>query len=343
MSVISYKMLQKANMADIVNRWMKDYDVIAPVKYGMTMEFRHIDDPKRIYLSDGNSIKTPKEFFFPQNDELFEIRDGEVQAPISAKPTILLGVKSCDVTSFPVIDKVFINEHYVDPYYKVRRDNTIVIGYACNKPDDGGFCTTLGISPAHNEQCDMFWHDIGDAYLIDVITQNGSDLANGLPDASQEDVEAAHNARESIEAMMPPEFDLADLPDEKTFFEAPLWDEAYQRCIGCGTCTYVCSTCHCFEFYDERTKGAVKRYRDWDSCMYALFTEHTSGHNPRPTQKERVRQRFMHKFCYYPINFGVVSCVGCGRCVRQCPTNVDIRRIIKQACDYGREVATSVE
>lgn len=343
MGIIAYKMLNKDALADVINHWKNDYDVIAPVKYGTSIEFRHIEDPKRIYLSDSNSIKTPKEFFFPQNEVLFTMGNDQIKPQLSTRPTILLGVKSCDITSFTIMDKVFINDRYTDPYYKARRDNTIVAGYACSKPSEGDFCTSLGISPAHNESCDMFWHDVGDVYLIEVITQRGYELIKDVPDATEEHIKAAEINRQAVENMMPKEFDTADLTDEKTFFEAELWDEVYQRCIGCGTCTYVCSTCHCFEFYDERVKGQVKRYRNWDSCMFALFTEHASGYNPRPTQKERVRQRFMHKFCYYPINFGVVSCVGCGRCVRQCPTNVDIRHIVKQACDYGRKAVMNHE
>ncbi len=71
------------------------------------------------------------------------------------------------------------------------------------------------------------------------------------------------------------------------------------------------------------------RIRSWDSCMFPLFTKETSGHNPRPSQKERWRQRTMHKFKYYVDNFNAISCVGCGRCVMYCPVNIDIRKIIE--------------
>ncbi len=45
------------------------------------------------------------------------------------------------------------------------------------------------------------------------------------------------------------------------------------------------------------------------------FTKHASGHNPRENKKERMRQRFMHKFSYTVEKTGTPVCVGCGRCM----------------------------
>ena len=51
--------------------------------------------------------------------------------------------------------------------------------------------------------------------------------------------------------------------------------------------------------------------------------------NNRTSQKERFRQRFMHKLVYFPANNdGMYSCVGCGRCVEKCPVNLDITVLI---------------
>jgi len=111
-------------------------------------------------------------------------------------------------------------------------------------------------------------------------------------------------------------------------FEHPFWNTIHQKCLACGTCTYLFPTCHCFDISDEQKGDDGIRLRNWDSCMFPLFTLETSGHNPRPTQKERWRQRAMHKFKYYVDNFNAIACVGCGRCVMYCPVNIDIRKIV---------------
>ena len=102
-----------------------------------------------------------------------------------------------------------------------------------------------------------------------------------------------------------------------------------EACLGCGTCTFVCPTCQCFDIRDFKTNEGVVRYRCWDSCMYSDFTLMAHG-NSRTTQMQRFRQRFMHKLVYYPSqNEGLYSCVGCGRCVNKCPQRLNIVKVIK--------------
>ena len=74
------------------------------------------------------------------------------------------------------------------------------------------------------------------------------------------------------------------------------------------------------------------RLRSWDTCMSSLFTLEASGHNPRMGKADRLRNRVGHKFSYYPeLHGGRFSCVGCGRCIKSCPSMVDIRQIVLDA------------
>ena len=113
-------------------------------------------------------------------------------------------------------------------------------------------------------------------------------------------------------------------------FSDSKWAELSQACLGCGTCTFVCPTCQCFDIRDFDTGNGVMRYRCWDSCMYSDFTQ-MAAENPRHSQLERFRQRFMHKLVYYPSNNeGIYGCVGCGRCLAKCPINMNIVKVMKE-------------
>ena len=91
----------------------------------------------------------------------------------------------------------------------------------------------------------------------------------------------------------------------------------------------MCPTCQCYDVRDYKAGDKVSRYRCWDSCMYNDFTMMAHGTN-RPTQKQRFRQRFMHKLVYFPDNNdGAFSCVGCGRCVAKCPISMNIVKVMK--------------
>ena len=113
-------------------------------------------------------------------------------------------------------------------------------------------------------------------------------------------------------------------------FNSPEWEKLSETCLGCGTCTFVCPTCQCYDIRDFNTGKGVKRFRCWDSCMYSDFTK-MAAENPRKSQLERSRQRFMHKLVYYPTkNEGIYGCVGCGRCLNKCPISMNIVKVIKK-------------
>ena len=121
-------------------------------------------------------------------------------------------------------------------------------------------------------------------------------------------------------------------------YEAPIWDDIAFSCINCGTCTYVCPTCWCFDIQDETKGKSCSRFRNWDTCMDPLFTMHGTGHNPRGEKTQRVRQRFMHKLKYFLDKYEKgIMCVGCGRCVKHCPVNIDIREVCNTMNSYEKQ------
>jgi ferredoxin len=151
-------------------------------------------------------------------------------------------------------------------------------------------------------------------------------LADATPEAVKDAEERIETAKEQIAHVRAE--DTARRLSEA--YKSPVWDVVSQKCLGCGTCSFLCPTCHCFDVTDDVRRGAGRRVRTWDCCAYPLFTLHASGHNPRPAPRERWRQRIMHKFRYAVENFDAVFCVGCGRCVRNCPVSLDLRTVLKE-------------
>jgi len=228
---------------------------------------------------------------------------------------------------------LFDQDKYKDPYYIAKREKATVITLACTLvPYTTCFCTSVGGGPVDSTGSDILVTDIGDAYLVEFLTPKGERLvkyfgeAKATAEAENKKETAAKEAIGQIKSVIPAR-EVKPILDVS--FDHPFWDTIHKRCLACGTCTYLCPTCHCFDISDEMKYDDGRRLRNWDSCMFPLFTKETSGHNPRPTQKERWRQRVMHKFKYYVDNFNAVACVGCGRCVMYCPVNIDIRKIVE--------------
>ena len=287
-----------------------------------------------------NTVKSPKDFFFPQTEDLMRFKtEGKnievVDIRREEEPFVVFGVRACDVKSFDILDRVFLTEPR-DSFYAMKREKGIIISTACTRPAETCFCTTFGINAAE-PMGDVTTWKTSDALYLQANTEKGNALLDSLSslleDCSDDDVNAQKDAISKVMDKLP----LKDLSTDafgggKTMelFNDPAWDELSSSCLGCGTCTFVCPTCQCYDIKDFNTGNGVIRYRCWDSCMYSEFTKMAHGNN-RLTQKERFRQRFMHKLVYYPENNeGLFSCVGCGRCLAKCPISMNIVKVMKK-------------
>jgi len=315
--------IKKGAVAGFLDALLPHYRVIAPVRDGAQTEFRPIGSGGEAELSDRLPLKSPKEFLFPPVEPVLEYgADGGVTARSTAQRTLIFGVRPCDLYAIKVLDAVFSGGKYLDPAFAAHREATVILGLGCLAEKPGCFCGERGLDRGYSPDCDAFFSDLGDEYAVDALTEAGRGLLRRfLPGAERTEIPAPA-PRDEKAAL---ELDA----DERTLFEKVDWERISETCLGCGACTYLCPTCHCFEFKDVKKGGAAVRYRCWDSCMYPKFTLHASGHNPRATKKERYRQRVLHKFLYVKQNFGLTACSGCGRCIRGCPSGMNIRRVVQ--------------
>lgn len=286
-----------------------------------------------------NTSRSAKEFFFPQMENLYEVKMNGKKLELTdtreeCEDFVIFGARACDVRSFGILDKVYLVDP-VDSYYKNRREHGTVVSLACNRPEETCFCTAFGIDPA-NPAGDVEAWILGDDMMLDAKTDKGAALIDSISDVLEEcDDNSADAAKSAITAIMS-KLPLANvsfdgLKDDELLdlFKSEKWAEFSATCIGCGTCTFVCPTCQCYDIREFDTGNGVKKFRCWDSCMYSDFTKMAHG-NPRTSQLERFRQRFMHKLVYFPDNNGgEFGCVGCGRCLAKCPINMNIVKVAK--------------
>lgn len=332
MEMDTYK-LQKGNLERFLQKLGEKFVVHAPVESDGVVAFSELMPGQESALYFPRTHKPPKDVFYPQTEVMFHYeKDITHSAEYKGKPIALFGARPCDAKSFVLLERVFIDPKYEDPYWAARRNNALVFSLACNDPLPSCFCNWLDGGPFSNTGSDVLITDIGDAYLFEPISENGESFLSSvdmLKKATKKDIEKAQNAKERAESSMgePPKLDSLKVSLD-ALWDDPLWDKVSSKCLGCAACTYSCPTCYCFDIQDESRRGKGVRIRLWDSCMFPLFTKEGSGHNPRPTRKYRLRQRFMHKFSYFVEKQGEFGCVGCGRCVSFCPVNIDIRNFI---------------
>lgn len=332
------RLIGKDDLGGIARRMAGEFLVYAPLREGDGLIFREMGQDDTPVPGWKNSVNAPKNLFFPHTELLMSYTrtDRGMMLTEGAKvdgQMVLFGVRPCDCRSFTLLDMLFDQGKYQDPYYMDKRAATAIVAIACILPPYSTcFCTSVSGHPLSSAGADILLTEGKDGYVAEFVTEKGLGLKGYFGDCGagaaweEERAALAKRAAEALKGNVPGE-GIKPILDNN--FEHPFWDAIHQRCLACGTCTYLCPTCHCFDLSDEMKAGEGNRLRIWDSCMYPLFTREASGHNPRPTQKERWRQRVMHKFKYYVDNFNAISCVGCGRCVMSCPVNIDIRKIVQ--------------
>jgi ferredoxin len=307
------------------------------------IDYTLLGDAAQLDLSRGLPQLSLKGYFLPEHEVLCSWKQRGTtiemfEVATAFAPRVVIGAKPCDAAGLAVVDQV-MNWDYQDELWNGRREATTIINLACPVIDDSCFCTAVGAAPDDTKGADGLLTPVDGGFVLEVTTEKGRSLAEAhkarLSDKVGKELDAQatgqrETARATVSANL--EIDAGSVRDWiATHFEDPLLAQLAMRCNGCGACTGVCPTCHCFDIIDEvEGVGSGCRRRCWDTCQAPTFTLHASGHNPRDNQHVRYRQRINHKFSIYPLKFGEVLCTGCGRCTRVCHAGQDLVEILQE-------------
>jgi sulfhydrogenase subunit beta (sulfur reductase) len=306
--------------------------------------FAEVADPEQISVPPGALNDSAKVYFFPPSHEMFRFsgkgatfRMGCGREDIT--PLILFGLRPCDALAISQSDRFWSCDEG-DPYYAERRALSTIVALNCDTAVPECFCESISQALSLPRGMDVLLTPLGEkAFLVESFSEIGEQAlaatAEFLTEASEADVAARATLAEKVGGQQTRSIDREHITEafQARFKDAAFWKQHTSACIGCGVCTYLCPTCTCFDVLDDAIGPNGYRYRCWDSCQFRHFCEEASGHDRRPQQWERQRQRLGHKLWYSVERFGEISCVGCGRCIRLCPVNIDISRIAAACCE----------
>jgi len=338
------RFITKQNLIRLAEELAATCRVLAPVASGGTVTFRRFQPGMILDLHSRMAAVSPKAATFPQTESLLVVqREGTEKKPelIETLPqgkSVVIGCRPCGARGKLTFNPVYETDKTKDPYYTQRRDNTVFISLACDRPETTCFCHSVGSGPADTSGSDVLLTLVGEGYVARSVTPQGEEI---LQLALFEDAGAkgqeADAKNEKARELMGEAHDFASAPAKllARFDDMDFWQAQSAKCISCGACTYMCPTCYCFNITDDDLGLNSRRIRSWDNCMSHTFTLEGSGHNPRPTKAHRLKNRVGHKFSYYPDLHAFIACCGCGRCIKQCPVGIDIRQIVTAAQEYS--------
>lgn len=323
------KTLPKNNLDALLTQLSQSALVYVPKEVSGVLKFAPYVSSDPMRLDATNTLLPPKDLLFPQCQKMYHYgvnNDNEmfIDPIIESSEQILFGVRPCDMRSLECLDDVFLTKGFVDEYYQAKRDKLLTVAIGCTHPAKTCFCESIGLDPNNAPTADIMLRETDDTYQVEAYTPKGEKaLEVWTPLLKEEEVQPqeVHCTLQVDSTNIKEKLDTLSNSSE-------LWDAMSIKCLNCGTCTYLCPTCYCFDISQENKYKEGVRFRCWDSCMFSEYTEMAGGHNPRPNKKDRVRNRFMHKLNYFEDRYGKMLCVGCGRCIEKCPVNLDITVLI---------------
>ena len=320
--------IKKDKLASLLEAMAQDQLVYVPAEENGVTKFVAYGDGVDVRLDVRTTQHPPKELLFPATEKMFRWKRHEGELTIEAveaasEPFVIFGARPCDVDAIERLDQVFLTKGFVDEYYQAKRNAATIVSLACASCAPTCFCASMGGAPDEAPQADVLLHEGDDCYGVVAQTSKGEALVGDWAALLDEGEIEPKKVELTLGVNMEGVADKL-----QGMFEHPIWREVSDSCLTCGTCTFVCPTCYCFDISQDRRADEGNRFRCWDSCMFSDYTLMAGGHNPRATKQSRVRQRFMHKLCYFEDRYGESLCVGCGRCIVDCPAAVDISLII---------------
>ena len=325
-------LLNKTDLISALAALEGNAKVYVPGVLGEISRFILWDGKSNVDISGDNTTLPPKDILFPQTEKMYMYRTGsdtQIKELSDDQKQVVFGIRPCDMASIQRMDQLFFEKDYRDGFYARKRENATFIALACADPCATCFCDSVGLDPNTAPGADVLLIDAGDSYGVTAQTDKGKEVLELWKGMLKKGETKPGKAACSLKANL-----REDLPAKlMDMFEHPIWDEVTKACIGCATCTYLCPTCYCFDINSENRGNEGISFRCWDSCMFSDYTLMAGGHNPRPTKKERLRNRYMHKLSYFKERHDTSLCVGCGRCIKKCPAHLDITEFIDKAAE----------
>jgi len=310
------------------------YDIYAPIQRENYLDYELItaDSITDIVYNQARPITPLKTFFFP-------IKENVALDKTFRKKRIILGVPACDLAGLELMDKIFLDEQFLDIFYKRYRENTILIGADCFNILETCHCVAYDIKPYPTENCDASISLLEDRIILETMSEKGEELVSNInPELifkGEVNIEIRRNKRLITENMLKNR--NVNLPDSQVTAalvlkpDEEIWKKYAQKCVSCGACAAICPTCHCFLLIDRENFEKVK---NWDTCQYPAFEKVAAGEDPLGKLYKRLKNRYLCKFVHKPSMFDAIACTGCGRCIDACIGKIDKNELIMELKEY---------
>ena len=304
--------------------------VFASVKNDFGTDYEPISSENiQFIVYNNHKPSTPlKTFFLP-------VRENVSSAIADSKTRIIIGTPNCDIEGLNLLDEIYLDNEFIDPFYKNKRENTILIGSDCFSTGDHCHCTSYGIKPYSTSTADLSMALLNGDVIFRTISDKGEEFIKKLHGSGYlndkmvvDEIGKKHSETESIlseaNGKLPDYISTGKLIESAGNFT---WVKYSSKCVSCGACATICPTCSCFLLID---KPGFEKVKQMDACQYPGFERVAGGEDPLREISDRFRNRYMCKYIWRPTKFKSIACTGCGRCIEACIGRINKNELFKE-------------
>ena len=120
-----------------------------------------------------------KSLLFPAKERVAVYPSNDIHSPPAVsgeEPTVVAGLRACDIVAARLLDSIFIQDDYVDPFYSLRRDGLRMVTVDCVEPAASCFCTLVGGKPYAVDGFDVNLSPIDGGYVVEAGSEKGREM-----------------------------------------------------------------------------------------------------------------------------------------------------------------------
>ena len=319
-TIMQHFNIDRADWDKTLEQIVVSYDVFASVKNESGQDYEYLNT--RIIRDIAYNTAKPstplKHFFLP-------VRENVSDFPETGRERVILGVPNCDMEGLHLLDEIYLDKDFPDPFYRVKREHTLFISFDCLEVQEHCHCISYGVKPWASENGDLSVALLDNEILLTVISAKGAKFwAKFQPPHKNHPhgkglLKVLDKKREDTIQMIKTRH--SGLPDYRETGKLvqnageAIWKKYASRCVSCGACSTICPTCSCFLLTD---KPGFEKVRQLDACQYPGFERVAGGEDALRRLHNRFKNRYMCKYVWKPEKFSSVACTGCGRCIEAC-------------------------
>lgn len=313
------QMLSSHNIfASVGNEFGQDYELIMPADIG------------KIIYNRPKPATSLKSFFLPVKENVTSDRSSE-------KQRIILGAPNCDIEGLALLDEIYLDADFNDPYYRHRRENTLLISSDCFGIQEHCHCLSYDIRPYSSRIADLAIISHDDKIIFRIISGKGEAFLKNLQfkvsDPDESTIRSVEKKSGETEELLRKTNHLPDYGKTGRLVAGSgedVWAKYSAKCVSCGACTTICPTCTCFLLID---KPGFEKVKQMDACQYPGFERVAGGEDGLFELHHRFRNRYMCKYVWKPQKFSSRACTGCGRCIEACIGKINKNEIFRELAD----------